>query len=84
MLNDLFGIHMSLTKLEIRKDSEEFQFIYTSDSKAESIATERAIVVRLLDDAIDALMRYYQMIESSCISTGHSVGYITKIYAKLP
>lgn len=66
--------YMSMIQLSINRRSEEvFEFTFFRNSPADSISQERACIVRLLDEAIDALMLLPQQIQNIESNKGYKI-----------
>jgi hypothetical protein len=60
-----------------RKSEDVFEFSFYKNSPAGDIAEERAEIVRLMDEATDALMRQSQKIDSMQLNSSSQVYRIT-------
>lgn len=63
-----------------RKDEDVFEFEFLRDTPYVELAQDRVDVVRLMDEAIDALMRLPQKFEAEQLGGAFEV-YRTKIQA---
>lgn len=72
---------MANIRLTINRKSEDaFEFSFYREGLAGDLEKERADIVRLMDEATDALMRQSQKIESIQLSASSAVYRIT-LYA---
>lgn len=62
-----------MTKMRLtidRKSEEVFEFSYYKNAPASDLHVERADIVRLMDEATDALMRQSQKMENLQLNSG--------------